>query len=82
MLAMARVLTLRHSVRSLLRKGANVHVRDRNNSTPFQLALKGGYFEVTQLLQRYGAETNCAGMNHGSPYGVQPRLTPQVTATG
>ena len=40
-------------VEYLLKSGASVHVRDRNDTTPLQDAIREGHLDVIDILIRY-----------------------------
>lgn len=47
-------------VRNLLRKGAEVNVRNMSNYTPVGIAIKNGHTDIVQMLIRHGACTRLA----------------------
>jgi ankyrin repeat protein len=44
--------------KTLLERGANVHVQDDLGQTPFQIASRKGQKEIMQLLSEYGVDGN------------------------
>jgi ankyrin repeat protein len=47
-------------VRLLIQRSSDVHARDDEGLTPFQLASANGYDDVMQLLLEHGAEDHRA----------------------
>jgi ankyrin repeat protein len=57
--------------RTLVERGVNLRVPDKNGSTPLHLALDKGHFELAYILVKHGADPRDPDQNGFRPHCIE-----------